>query len=62
MDAGEAFRQGLGSVSIAREQSDSPYSGGNEGEGPTRIAHTLTACCRCRQVVDIRLKAAIWSG
>ncbi|KAK3317968.1 fungal-specific transcription factor domain-containing protein [Apodospora peruviana] len=59
MEPADVFRQGLGSVlprppqhffprkpppypiSLSREDTDS--------DAPHRIAHTLTACCRCRQ-------------
>ncbi|KFY24183.1 hypothetical protein V491_02255 [Pseudogymnoascus sp. VKM F-3775] len=53
MDVAEAFRQGLGSVSKAREartpraRESSHESDGNSSS--PRIAHTLAACCRCRQ-------------
>ena len=63
MDAADVFRQGLGSM-LPRPSPyffpgrppvpvPSPYawdSPDNESEAPHRIAHTLTACCRCRQV------------
>ena len=54
MDAGAAFRQGLDSVTRAREQRtprirESSHESNSE-EPSTRMAHTLAACCRCRQV------------
>jgi hypothetical protein len=63
MDAADVFRQGLGSM-LPRPSPyffpgrppvpvPTPYpwdSPDNENEAPHRIAHTLTACCRCRQV------------
>lgn len=52
MDAGEAFRQALNSVSQARGRESSHESENDHGP---RIAHTLAACCRCRQVRTVRL-------
>lgn len=53
MDAAEAFRQGLGSVNRAREARtplvrESSHDSEDHAHSP-RIAHTLAACCRCRQ-------------
>ncbi|KAK3688038.1 fungal-specific transcription factor domain-containing protein [Podospora appendiculata] len=58
MDAADIFRQGLGSVLPRPPQHfyprkppfPIPYSPEDaESDAPHRIAHTLTACCRCRQ-------------
>lgn len=60
MDAAHIFRQGLGTVG-PRQNQGHPFSKGpvdptghdglSDGDGPShRVAHTLTACCRCRQV------------
>ncbi|KAG6014742.1 hypothetical protein E4U43_006202 [Claviceps pusilla] len=58
MDPGHIFRQGLGSMPSRPTQSFVPqyqktatHQGDlsdEDGSGP-RVAHTLTACCRCRQ-------------
>ncbi|KAL3420675.1 fungal specific transcription factor domain-containing protein [Phlyctema vagabunda] len=51
MFAADAFRQGLGSVERARDAKSlrvRESSLESEDHSP-RIAHTLTACCRCRQ-------------
>ncbi|KAG6112417.1 hypothetical protein E4U13_004298 [Claviceps humidiphila] len=58
MDPGHIFRQGLGSVLPRPAQSFIPQYqkparhqddvSDDDGSGP-RVAHTLTACCRCRQ-------------
>ncbi|GAB0132962.1 hypothetical protein EsDP_00001382 [Epichloe bromicola] len=58
MDPGHIFRQGLGSMPPRPTQSYSPQHqkparhqddvSDEDGSGP-RVAHTLTACCRCRQ-------------
>lgn len=52
MDAAEAFRQGLGSVNRARQakQPRARESSHDSEESSPKIAHTLAACCRCRQV------------
>jgi hypothetical protein len=52
MDPAEAFRQGLGSVNRARQvRTPRMRESSHESEDPSpRIAHTLAACCRCRQV------------
>lgn len=63
MDAADIFRQGLGTVLPRQPQYffpgrppvpvpvPNPYAWDTqESEAPHRIAHTLTACCRCRQV------------
>lgn len=63
MDPAHVFRQGLGSVAPrqyhnqalnlprrrtpARDELSDEHQGDGSGN---RIAHTLTACCRCRQV------------
>lgn len=59
MDPGHIFRQGLESMPPRPTQSYSPQHqkparhqddiSDEDGSGP-RVAHTLTACCRCRQV------------
>ncbi|KAG5936227.1 hypothetical protein E4U53_000264 [Claviceps sorghi] len=58
MDPGHIFRQGLGSMPHRPAQSFTPQYqktarhqddlSEDDGSGP-RVAHTLTACCRCRQ-------------
>ncbi|KAG5977518.1 hypothetical protein E4U55_006729 [Claviceps digitariae] len=58
MDPGHIFRQGLGSMPPRPVQSFTPQYqksasqqddlSEEDGSGP-RVAHTLTACCRCRQ-------------
>lgn len=67
MDATDVFRLGLGSVIhrpprshvLPPTRSPNPNSRGEtdhsgESDGSShRIAHTLTACCRCRQVGHI---------
>ena len=62
MDAGDVFRQGLGSViprppvnfqhhSPPRKQPNHQRDDVSESDSSShRIAHTLTACSRCRQV------------
>jgi hypothetical protein len=55
MDAADVFRQGLRSVTPRyNQQTKRPPSSRDdvsESDGSShRIAHTLTACCRCRQV------------
>lgn len=64
MDPAHVFRQGLGSVAPRQQQHQQQYQTLNipsrppvtqddlsdQGDGSGRIAHTLTACCRCRQV------------
>jgi hypothetical protein len=54
MDAADVFRQGLGSVIPRQQQPRKPPSNReeqSESDGSShRIAHTLTACTRCRQV------------
>lgn len=59
MDATQIFRQGLGTVAPRYPQQgfeqfqgqgfdeDDFLDGDSSGQ---RVAHTLTACCRCRQV------------
>ena len=53
MDAGDLFRQAQSTVNKAREAKSQrearEESHESEDHGP-KIAHTLTACCRCRQV------------
>ncbi|KAM3071400.1 hypothetical protein ACMFMG_008995 [Clarireedia jacksonii] len=51
MDTADLFRQALGSVNRAREakSSHARESSHESEENSPRIAHTLTACCRCRQ-------------
>ncbi|KAK3353283.1 fungal-specific transcription factor domain-containing protein [Lasiosphaeria hispida] len=58
MDAAFVFRQGLGSVVPRPPQSFFPRKppipaphpvDDVDSDAPHRIAHTLTACCRCRQ-------------
>ncbi|CEJ90454.1 hypothetical protein VHEMI06241 [[Torrubiella] hemipterigena] len=57
MDAAHIFRQGLGTVPPRQIQTFDPYQGqGYEADdfldgdsSGQRVAHTLTACCRCRQ-------------
>lgn len=59
MDAADVFRQGLGSVATRPllnqqfgQSRKPPSSPGDISDGDStghRIAHTLTACCRCRQ-------------
>jgi hypothetical protein len=53
MDAADLFRQAQSSVNRAREAKS--FRGARESSHESddhspRIAHTLTACCRCRQV------------
>lgn len=61
MDPAHVFRQGLVSVAprhnhtntinLPRRPPRDYFSDDHEpADGPGRIAHTLTACCRCRQV------------
>ncbi|QSZ28677.1 hypothetical protein DSL72_003177 [Monilinia vaccinii-corymbosi] len=51
MDPADLFRQALGSVNKARDAKFlRAREGSHESEDSSpRIAHTLTACCRCRQ-------------
>ncbi|PQE25756.1 fungal specific transcription factor domain-containing protein [Rutstroemia sp. NJR-2017a BBW] len=51
MDTADLFRQALGSVNRAREakSSHARESSHESEDNSPRIAHTLTACCRCRQ-------------
>lgn len=52
MDAADLFRQAQSSVNKAREaKTTRARESSHESDEPSpRIAHTLTACCRCRQV------------
>jgi hypothetical protein len=60
MDPTHVFRQGLGSVaprqpnsntlSLPRRPMGDDLSDDHGDGAGGRIAHTLTACCRCRQV------------
>lgn len=53
MDAAELFRQAQSSVSRAREAKSFRREESHESDDHSpRIAHTLTACCRCRQVCN----------
>ncbi|TVY85374.1 Positive regulator of purine utilization [Lachnellula suecica] len=49
MDTGDLFRQAQSSVNKAREAKAFRESSHESDEPSPRIAHTLTACCRCRQ-------------
>ncbi|KAG9248001.1 fungal-specific transcription factor domain-containing protein [Calycina marina] len=50
MDAAELFRQAQSSVNRAREAKSLRREESHESDDHyPRIAHTLTACCRCRQ-------------
>lgn len=51
MDPADLFRQALGSVNRARDAKllRARESSHESEDGSRRIAHTLTACCRCRQ-------------
>ncbi|KAF1738988.1 Transcriptional activator protein acu-15 [Beauveria bassiana] len=57
MNAAHIFRQGLGTVPSRANTAFNPLAGQptdaddfSDGEGSEhRVAHTLTACCRCRQ-------------
>ncbi|KFA70428.1 hypothetical protein S40285_00671 [Stachybotrys chlorohalonatus IBT 40285] len=56
MDAAHIFRQGLGTVPprqhqpfIQARRPPSNHDDLSDGDGSHRVAHTLTACCRCRQ-------------
>lgn len=62
MDPSSVFRQveGFGSHAPRRHQELPTRRAGNteeqgENENSHRIAHTLTACCRCRQVSNLSL-------
>lgn len=52
MDAADLFRQAQSSVNRAREAKSFRVreSSHESDDHSPRIAHTLTACCRCRQV------------
>ena len=51
MDAADLLRQAQHSVKQAREVKSFGRESSHESDDhPHRIAHTLTACCRCRQV------------
>ena len=73
MDPAHVFRQGLGSVAPRRNHHQAlnfpsrqplPHDDlSDQGDGPGgRIAHTLTACCRCRQVIMAPLALALASS
>ncbi|KAK2592861.1 hypothetical protein QQS21_009428 [Conoideocrella luteorostrata] len=58
MDPGHIFRQGLGSVPPRHQQPYTTHSQkpprphddlSDDDDSGHRVAHTLTACCRCRQ-------------
>lgn len=50
MDAADLFRQAQSSVNKAREAKSFRRESSHESDDHSpRIAHTLTACCRCRQ-------------
>ncbi|ATZ55066.1 hypothetical protein BCIN_11g03650 [Botrytis cinerea B05.10] len=51
MDTADLFRQALGSVNRARDAKSlhARESSHESEDNSPRIAHTLTACCRCRQ-------------
>lgn len=58
MDAAELLRQAQSSVNKAREAKSFRRESSHESDDHSpRIAHTLTACCRCRQVRAIFLNA-----
>lgn len=51
MDAADLFRQAQSFVNRAREAKSFRRESSHESDDHSpRIAHTLTACCRCRQV------------
>lgn len=57
MDAAHIFRQGLGTLPPRQNQMFEYADGGFDADdfldgdsSGQRVAHTLTACCRCRQV------------
>ncbi|KAK6591963.1 fungal specific transcription factor domain-containing protein [Botrytis cinerea] len=52
MDTADLFRQALGSVNRARDAKSlhARESSHESEDNSPRIAHTLTACCRCRQM------------
>jgi hypothetical protein len=50
MDAADLFRQAQSSVYQARQAKSVRESSHESDDHSPRIAHTLTACCRCRQV------------
>lgn len=71
MDPGHIFRQGLGSVpprpnqpySIQPQKIPRQHDDLSEDDGSGhRVAHTLTACCRCRQVRTAMLYYAAIDG
>ncbi|TVY46128.1 Transcriptional activator protein, partial [Lachnellula subtilissima] len=49
MDAGDLFRRAHSSVNKAHEAKSFRESSHDSDDHSPRIAHTLTACCRCRQ-------------
>jgi hypothetical protein len=52
MDAADLFRRAQSSVNQVREaKAFRESSHESDDHGTPRIAHTLTACCRCRQVI-----------
>ena len=58
MDATQIFRQGLGTVAPRQQAFDQFHGQGIDDDdfldgdsSGQRVAHTLTACCRCRQVI-----------
>ena len=57
MDAADLFRQAQSSVKQAREAKSFRVreSSHESDDHSPRIAHTLTACCRCRQVRSLLL-------
>lgn len=62
MDAAELFRQAQSSVNRAREAKTLRREDSHESEEQSpRIAHTLTACCRCRQVRGARLLCCLFT-
>lgn len=60
MDAADLFRQAQSSVNRAREaKTPRARESSHESDEPSpRIAHTLTACCRCRQVCAMLISLA----
>lgn len=59
MDATQIFRQGLGTVAPRQQTFDQFHGHGIDDDdfldgdsSGQRVAHTLTACCRCRQVIN----------
>lgn len=60
MDAADLFRQAQSSVNRAREAKSSRAreSSHESDDHSPRIAHTLTACCRCRQVCATLITSA----